>query len=743
MTDQVERKKSYRWASASQASYDGAGWDSSDEIDSHDEELKNLPTLPKLDYTKNDEVLNSVPENTNDPISSNVVQEQIQPQVPELVPSFLKSQQLKRTPTNKTVNDDLDNLMEQISKEMTPVLPQGRNFEELDDRVSDKELDNESDNHVPREYFQKSMGYFDESLGYSEGDDENTNKDQNDDDMAMDQDEEEEFKVSKNGYFSKFIENENESKNTENKQEIDSEVDVPKAESVSSNSESRSQLQKQDNESKLSLIDNYSDIPDSIPENETKEEHPVEMEAVESTDDTGVDIDELSYTESITNSINNMSLTNEEFQTPEESEEEKSQIEESQAQDQNSAESSLGKDSITTTHTGNKSNDTLSIASSKDTEPEDEENVLVENEKDEPVQEDPDISMEKANNTTMNDTSINAEDEVDEHDNSRDSTESGEWRPNTDAFRSGFVQETDNKPPEGYVVDSEGQLVDLMPSNLKQRAASTYTAGNESVWQGFPSNSDSTNNQDNSGAPEGYVYDEDGKLVNLTPSAMKSSAISTYTAGNASMWEAFPSDGTADIETIRDTKTIYDNNTLFNVPGVISNNTSLPPLPDNAAAATASAAVRGLNSSSTLSTIPLGLTPIGSVGDISKLKEKNPIPQLDLNQVIGGKRSNAAKLEELRNYRNSLEEYDTGVKIWISHSLKSSNSSDSNFIFEEYKVSKHVKHAYANADELSKKSTVINTVDTVTQNVSHLKKKVFSHSIKSKGLFASIGKKKL
>ncbi len=282
----------------------------------------------------------------------------------------------------------------------------------------------------------------------------------------------------------------------------------------------------------------------------------------------------------------------------------------------------------------------------------------------------------------------------------RESINLGKWKPDTDAFRSGFVTETIdvNNPPEGYVVNENGEIVEESQINASsvQRSA-TVTSDSESRFEAFP--------HDQS------VDDED-------------------------------------IRTIADTKTIYDNQTLYNVPAVIANNVSAPALPTNIKVANESSDF--ISSDDTILKHVNGEKPQME----SKLKEsfkqegdefpaahhKTQIPELNLVQLIDSKEPHSQKLRKLREYNEQLKEYDTGLQGWINYALKSSTNADKDFIFKDYKVNKHVQDAYAQADVLSKKNSVANTVN---QNVTHLKKKMFSSSMreKSKGLFSSIGKK--
>ncbi|SCU91430.1 LADA_0F09912g1_1 [Lachancea dasiensis] len=287
--------------------------------------------------------------------------------------------------------------------------------------------------------------------------------------------------------------------------------------------------------------------------------------------------------------------------------------------------------------------------------------------------------------------------------NSRQSINLGKWQPDTNATRAGFLGDVPTAP-EGYVIDRDGQKIDLNPSGMRNmRALSTYTDA-ESTWNAFPASGGDTQ---------------------------------------------------GDLDTIYDTKTIYDNQTIYNVPGIATNTDSLPPLPHDISAVysgqtnlitDSDSILKHLNGEKRQHTSNLKEDFSVHAPDSTEIAQLDgkAVPRMDLNSLLQmNKKLHSVKLRELEGYSSELQGFDSGLQTWINYALKSS-ASEKDYIFQDYKVSKHVRDAYAHADELSKKVSVSNTVANVNQNVSHLKRKMFSQSMKekSKGLFSSIGKKK-
>lgn len=860
MAEQVSRKKSYRWAAVSQGTYDGADWDSSnsddDAMGGWDSDLQQtpqamkqnsparhgtiekLPTLPKLAYGKDVEEDKPIPgvEDTHPPVRS-------------------------ESKSKSSVNDDLDSLMDQISREMTPRAEPVEKFPS-NDQLSSSSPVGMPPNAVPAQPIQSKLtamkaagadskrisSYIDDSIGDS------------DEELRVGgaseiSDSDDELRVSKNGYFSSYIGDEshklpgnNDSKSLsgnsgdnsgddsaaldDEKENVIDNMDEKSEEDTGSvkhfkNSEASNKLtnesttlHKNDEEPEATNTGENTELGRSSPsekrlseikrsgteiEKHLETETPNESESIQELDlpqqvskseglrkpsdeseahsarsiegirGTKV-IEESDGNDSFLNQYGNNSSQSSPAHMREVSSFSSSPIKLKQTQntdlaynhdtystDESADESASYVQSITKSpgiengsfkfsnrerdsiiessddgHEGNADVSSFHVPKggyyadmvddghsshtddAKSDQAIDEEDLDSSSDDNSITQ-----SLNRSKSLTHDEASVSAteaaiENELDEeteNEDDKDTSDSehkktavesrqsinlGKWRPDTDSHRSGFVQETAQKAPDGFVIDENGEKVDLNPSSMRQaRAVSTYSEV-ESTWNAFPSNSEEHD----------------------------------------------------DLHTIADTKTIYDNQTIYNVPGVLTNHDSLPPLPNNMSSPVSDGTKTTADSDSIMRKLDGEKTHHQSsfkedfsvhapnVEEIAQLKGKL-VPNLNLDKVLSAKdTTHAMKIAKLNAYSRELEEYDTGLQTWINFALKSSTS-DKDYIFHEYKVSRHVRDAYAHADELSKRVTMSSTVANVNQNVSHLKRKVFSHTMKekSKGLFSSIGKK--
>ncbi|KAH7589069.1 hypothetical protein J7297_02021 [Nakaseomyces glabratus] len=763
---QVERKKSYRWVSASQATYDGAGWDSSSESETETRSQpklgkldESLPSLPKLNYDntdvsqykeEDDEDTDNRTEkageigagtlHSNSEIQNDVIAEDdpVIRQTPDMIdkdtlltsptahkesspsPNGSRHTFSRRPLPNRAVNEHLDDLMLEISKELTPKpeqeavfgnhsprkdidsdLPNGKEDQKLNGSrlgLLNESIDNESD-----------MPSVDETR--SKDVDENGEKDRedrfdyydDDSEFSIDSEIKQAQKASLEELQSEFDSDPQTSNIAKSLEGMNLEHDAEE-ESVKTNRDSNvSDLQKDQREINESNIENSDNDSLELPLTESSSD---ELESA----DHG---DALSFTESIQydqsdgdsepNQGDDASLVSNRVQqnnvnTDAESADDiaKDKIDDHASgmdfEEDEVLNSTLTDGDVHVHKSGyfkklvaeelgdKKLDDGKSlnnVASTQTASTEDKVSSDTE-----------DVQESKADNDdTKNDAHVSS---------NRSSVTSEEWRPDTDALRDGFMQKTGDNPPPGFVRDEKGELVDLTPASMKPRVVSTYSE-------------------------------------------------------IESTWNAFPSEDADDLETIRDTKTLYDNSTLYNVPGIMTNNDALPPLPEDASLyrdSNQSDAVgsqdRARAASVTRKVSKEGVNIAQPTSqEINKLSEQNTMPTRDLNKIISSNSTHAIKLENLRDYRNTLDNFDSGLQTWIAYTLKSSSKTDRDFIFQEYKSNSHVREAYANADDLSRKNTVINTVTNVNQNVNHLRKKVLQHSLKPKTLFSSISKKKL
>ncbi|CDH09386.1 uncharacterized protein ZBAI_01170 [Zygosaccharomyces bailii ISA1307] len=762
MSDQVGRKKSYRWVSASQASYDGSEWDSDDDggygggYGSYGQEkdakgslerantISKLPALPKLDYDGQRE---KVVEKANEE------EEEIEPEIigelPDL-PGDIRVESFGGSDKPANYVNDTAESSSQEQQNLTGVKPSPLGLEvqeepvipNLEEKISGNSSKDSLSRRTPvNEDLDNLMAEISREM------EQNAQEQSQEDELDWDDDlsasGEEGYGVSKSGYFTKLVESDDDDVQARDEEAVSIKTDdhalelevyspkTPLERNVLSTSLSYSQSSKETGlDSPKEEVQKRGSSPSSpeIIGSHAQLKSPVSKgSSLEESED-----DALSYTESLDyhTSRNDAHEYSEKFQevggSESDSDESAMRIHKSgyfgkMVHDEGNDVETIHKEKAedvgqTEDAPGNK-NEGIEQGSQN------AEEALQEDELD-------------PHNKSI-ESKINAESEecgsdrnINKSISGKKSVNLGGWRPDTSAARSGFLEETARK------------------------------------------------------APPGYVYDEDGKLVDLTPSSMKPRVVSAYSEAE-SAWNPFPSNHNDELETIKDTKTLYDNQTIYNVPGLMTNNQNMPPLPNIDSQQHLANQPTGSNSSD-----PKSLTVGSSIATLSEIdsdkgplqshfkeilggndmheesqtskgtKESAPVkkseipkaynvngasavPQLDLNKVISSKNSHASKIHELQRYYNQMLEHETGIEAWIEASLKTSAKPERGFLFEEYKVNKHVKDAYANADELSKKHTVSNTVASVNQNVSQLTKKVFSHPMKSRGLFASIGKKRI
>ncbi|CCD24534.1 Fyv8p NDAI_0D02200 [Naumovozyma dairenensis CBS 421] len=824
-SDNISRKKSYRWASATQTSYDGADWDSSDDDDTGttkreiDTGKPRLPSLPKLNYSNEDmeKENNELPTpgiKTNREESSSYLETPTLNRGEDLIP--------KRNSPVRAVNDDLDNLMLQISKEMTPKIGNESVF--VDQPISD---DNSKSN-TPYFNASASIGDSKSDLNMARHEALETNVKQEEDEEKGDEDDDDDISIPEKGFFSKYIESEeahetNDGINNNEVTSIISNEGLPIENSVTTDvaEQDGEVAPEQDKESSDMIYKNEknettdirprkpsngdinefqeggsahhqieSDISEGkgearITEQNSKIEDrkgrlPIEKKTYaygtgqhqenESVHDEGEDkddetyddsddsyLDRLSYTKSIKYTTRNPStnFSSRSVSADDEEDEEDEDFKFSNKNRQSIIDSSDDEE-------GTDSDSSFKVSKSgyfgkmveQDSEKSDTTDHEVDNNKDstddvislpqtiissEEEEEQESKKVIDGKEAIVGDIrqSPLVEDSVSEKQDDSSSILSSEHEKTIEAIDGKDAESTEKGTTETHSSDDDGSIRESV--NFE-----SWKPDTDALRSGFVQDT-------NKRAPPGFVYDDSGKLIDLTPSSMKSSAVSTYSEMESS-WNAFPSgqNGGDDLETIRDTKTLYDNNTIYNVPGLVTNNDNLPPLPNNilteitagnimtrSPTATSDIEKRSVKSNHSEATI----VPKPDSEQLARLNGPHKIPTLNLNEVISSKNSHSQKIEILQNYSKELAEYDTGIQTWINYSLKSNSQSNNDLLLDEYKNNNHVREAYANAEELSKKNTVINTVVSVNQNVTHLRKKVFSHSMKSRGLLSSIGKK--
>ncbi|AMD22762.1 HHL008Wp [Eremothecium sinecaudum] len=226
-----------------------------------------------------------------------------------------------------------------------------------------------------------------------------------------------------------------------------------------------------------------------------------------------------------------------------------------------------------------------------------------------------------------------------------------------------------------------------------------------------------------------------------------------------STWEGFPTAGddndNDDLQSVMDTRTIYDNQTIFNVPGILAPQHELPPLPSivpdfqnqqeigndyiaktepNVMHTTANNKLKDENDGVSLQSSNLRSHSHNFENEKTAHHQikTNFIPYMDTNALLNSDRPHSVKIEQLNQHMKELSMYDTNLREWISYALSSTQNSNET-IFDEFKLNKHARDAQLHIEEVSKLQSVTSAV----------RKKAFSHSVKvgAKGFLSSFGKK--
>lgn len=811
MSENIGRKKSQRWTSASKTSYDGGDWESYSSNSEGEEPTTKLPALPKLNILPADSSTGDEAAEATSPLSSGSMR--------------IPSQSMSIKSTGKSVNDDLDSLMHEISKEITPKFAKhdvNSDTEELSQSIDCAADDDDDDDEA--DLIVSKTGYFANYL-----------KDTNNGSVAVDKQNEAtvdgvqavadalnplevpEMVESENVEF-KYADQISQTDGTQesllvkadavladyedtDEEQNDLAVEDPKPSSFLESDESKNDPNECCDSSSTEM---------NTKEHSINEEHELELEGV-------VELHSSDGTIKSGNASEIMLSTPEYLSKKNEEQESQNSLanDDSHFSDENSLINGYNSRDSRNATDGETDHLVLRQTSKTDLSYQDAYSSDISFED---LREQPSDNGSNGQTSNKSDDSFKFRNRVrdsllDTSDEESDSSNDGEFEVSRRGYFADMIEQENKKvdidqassksvvrpssesnsdlnslssgEASTIIQDSDSNsIVDSLTKSLSQVSfTKTINSGtneeDEKVTTGdeefdddvdhdekIPSSRESINLGkwkpdienfrsgfvkepiDDISTPEGYEVNEKGEIVGARNPENSSDDSDTMSTGSENSWNAFPQEtgNDDDLHTIADTKTIYDNQTIYNVPAVLANNASAPALPkhgissDSEFVSSNDTILKHIEGKPPHFDSKLGEVIYTSHMDATSIIKKSGIPSFDVNNLLASSESHSTKLQKLNDYKQQLTDYDSGLQSWIQYTLKSSDIPDRDFIFKDYKVNKHVQDAYAQADSLSKKNSVANTVN---QNVSHLKKKMFSSSMreKSKGLFSSIGKK--